>query len=222
MAQVQLDNYSGHEETSQDSLTEVDESRPPDPSLILSMETRATDPSLNISSPRAPECLSPAQDQTRATDPSLDISSPRAPEEEDDEEENSIPQHEFDVKKTQGKLGKMKGVAREKVSLMIGNHIFRRRRQLKNGSVIFTCNGCEAMAPKTYLSAIARIIEDGTYELVEWPRLKDHRCWADGSQAHHRKALDEMLSKVTQDPTRSAQSVYEEVRNSFTQNMEAS
>ena len=103
MAQVQLDNYSGHEETSQDSLTEVDEFRPPDPSLILSMETRATDPSLNISSPRAPECLSPAQDQTRATDPSLDISSPRAPEEEDDEEENSIPQHEFDVKKTQGK-----------------------------------------------------------------------------------------------------------------------
>ena len=169
MAQVQLDNYSGHEETSQDSLTEVDESRPPDPSLILSMETRATDPSLNISSPRAPECLSPAQDQTRATDPSLDISSPRAPEEEDDVEENSIPQHEFEVKKTQGKLGKMKGVTREKVSLMIGNHIFRRRRQLKNGSVIFTCNGCEAMAPKTYLSAIARIIEDGTYQLVEWP-----------------------------------------------------
>ena len=51
--------------------------------------------------------------------------------------------------------------------------------------------------------------------------MKDHRCWADGSQALHRKAIDEMLSKVTQDPTRSAQSVYEEVRNSFTQNMEA-
>ena len=92
----------------------------------------------------------------------------------------------------------MKGVTRETVSLMIGNHIFRKRRQLKNGSVIFTCNG----PPKTYLSAIARIIEDGTYELVEWPRLKDHRCWADGSQALHRKAMDEMLSKVTQDPTR--------------------
>ena len=81
MAQVQLDNYSGHEETSQDSLTEleetsqdslteVDESRPPDPSLILSMETRAT----------APECLPPARDQSRATDPSLNISPPRAPE----------------------------------------------------------------------------------------------------------------------------------------------
>ena len=54
MAQVQLDNHSGstHEETSQDSLTEVDESRPPNPSLILSpqkaMETRATDPSVNL------------------------------------------------------------------------------------------------------------------------------------------------------------------------------
>ena len=61
MAQLQFDNYSGHEETSQDSLTEVDESIPHDPSLILYMETRATDPSLNISSPRAAECLSPAQ-----------------------------------------------------------------------------------------------------------------------------------------------------------------
>ena len=81
MAQVQLDNYSGskHEETSQDSLTEVDESRPPNPSLILSpqkaMETRATDPSVNLSSPRAPECLSPAQDNEQ---PSLFLSPQRS------------------------------------------------------------------------------------------------------------------------------------------------
>ena len=77
MAQVQLDNYSGskHEETSQDSLTEVDESRPPDPSLIFSMDARATDPSLNISSPRAPECLSPAQDNEQ---PSLFLSPQRS------------------------------------------------------------------------------------------------------------------------------------------------
>ena len=113
----------------------------------------------------------------------------------------------------------MKGVTREKVLLTIGNNIFRKRRQLKNGSVIFTCNGCEGMAPKKYLSAITRIKEDGTYELVEWPRMKDHSCWADGNQALTRKAKDEMLSKVTQDPTRSALSVYEEVRNSFTENM---
>ena len=137
------------------------------------METRATDPSVNLSSPRAPECLSPAQDNEQ---PSLSLSELER-EELEDEEEDSIPQHEFDVKITQGKFGKMKGVTREKVSLMIGNHIFRKRRQLKNGSVIFTCNGCEAMAPKTYLSAIARIIEDGTYQLVEWPRLKERPDW---------------------------------------------
>ena len=52
-------------------------------------------------------------------------------------------------------------------SLIIGNYIFRRRRQLKDGSIITSCNGCEAQAPKTYLSAIALITEDGTYELVE-------------------------------------------------------
>ena len=106
MAQVQLDNYSGskHEETSQDSLTEVDESRPPDPSLIFSMDARATDPSLNISPPRAPECLSPAQDNEQ---PSLSLSELEC-EELEDEEEDSIPQHEFDVKITQGKFGKMK------------------------------------------------------------------------------------------------------------------
>ena len=108
MAQIQLDNHSGstHEETSQDSLTEVDESRPPNPSLILSpqkaMETRATDPSVNLSSPRAPECLSPAQDNEQ---PSLSLSEC---EELEDEEEDSIPQHEFDVRITQGKFGKMK------------------------------------------------------------------------------------------------------------------
>ena len=139
--------------------------------LTPSSQSRATDPSLNISPPRAPECLSPAQDNEQ---PSLSLSELEC-EELEDEEEDSIPQHEFDVKITQGKFGKMKGVTRETVSLMIGNHIFRKRRQLKNGSVIFTCNG----PPKTYLSAIARIIEDGTYQLVEWPRLKDHRCWAD-------------------------------------------
>ena len=110
MAQIQLDNHSGstHEETSQDSLTEVDESRPPNPSLILSpqkaMETRATDPSVNLSSPRAPECLSPAQDNEQ---PSLSLSELEC-EELEDEEEDSIPQHEFDVRITQGKFGKMK------------------------------------------------------------------------------------------------------------------
>ena len=73
----------------------------------------------------------------------------------------------------------------------------------------------------TYLSAIATITEDGTYELVEWPRSNDHSCWADGQQVLIRKAREEMLSKVEQNPLRSAIQIYEEVRNSFTQNMQS-
>ena len=72
--------------------------------------------------------------------------------------------------------------------------------------IIFTWNSCEAMAPRKYLSAIARITKDATYQLVEWPCLKDHSCWADETQFLHRKARDEMLSQVSEDPTRSAQS----------------
>ena len=143
------------------------------------------------------------------------------PEEEDEEEEEGIPEHEFEIKTTEGKFGKMKGVAREKVSLLLGNYIFHKRRQLKNGSIIFSCNGCEAQVPKLYLSAIARITEEGTYELVEWPRSKDHSCWADGHQVLIRKAREEMISKVEQYPSRSTVQIYEEVRNSFTHNMES-
>ena len=101
--------------------------------------------------------------------------------EDNDEEEDSIPEHHFDVKTTEGKTGSKKGVIREKVSLVIGNHIFRKRRTA-NGSVFFSCNGCETSCNK-YLSAIAKMKEDGTYQLIEWPRLNDHSCWADGNQA---------------------------------------
>ena len=59
-------------------------------------------------------------------------------EELEDEEEDCIPEHEFIIKSTEGKFGKMKGVTRVMVSLLIGNNIFRKRRQLKNGSIIFT------------------------------------------------------------------------------------
>ena len=181
---------------------------PPDPSCSMSLKTDDEQPI----SPSLPQLVHSEE---------LECEDLEDEEDEDGEEEDSIPEHEFVIKTTEGKFGRMKGVAREKVSLTIGNNIFRKRRQIKNGSIIFTCNGCEAMAPKKYLSAITRITEDGTYELIEWPRLDDHSCWADGNQALHRKARDEMLSKVTQDPTRSAQLVYEEVRNSFTENMES-
>ena len=80
-------------------------------------------------------------------------------EAEDDEEDGSIPEHHFEIKTMEGKTGKMKGVIREKVSLMIGNSLFRKRRTV-NGSVFFSCNTCET-SYNTHLSAIAKIKEDG-------------------------------------------------------------
>ena len=105
--------------------------------------------------------------------PSISLSPPQAQdlECEEEEEEDGIPEHEFEIKTTEGKTGKMKGVSRVKVSLVIGNHIFRKRKIEKNGLVQFSCNGCETRVPRKYLSANARIKEDGTYELVEWPRM---------------------------------------------------
>ena len=138
--------------------------------------------------------------------------------EDDEEEENSVPDHHLDITTSERKSGKMKGVTREKVSLTIGNYLFRKRRVAADGGVFFSCNGCETQASK-YLSAIAKIKEDGSYELIEWPRLKDHSCWADGYQALVKKARRTMIFEVSQDPSRSVNQIYEEVRNSITQTM---
>ena len=105
------------------------------------------------------------------------------------------------------------------MTLVIGNHVLRKRRTA-NGSAFFSCNGCERSCNK-YLSAIAKIKEDGTYELIEWPCMKDHACWADGNQALIKKARNEMFEKISQDPSRSINQIYEEVRNSITQTMES-
>ena len=42
---------------------------------------------------------------------------------EDDEEQGSIPEDHFEIKTTEGKSRKMKGVTRERMSLMIGKQI---------------------------------------------------------------------------------------------------
>ena len=154
---------------------------PPDPSCSMSLRTDDEQPI----SPSLPQLVHSEELECE------DLEDEE--EDEDGEEEDSIPEHEFDIKTTEGKFGKMKGVTREKVSLLLGNYIFCKRRQLKNGSIIFSCNGCEAQVPKLYLSAIARITEEGAYELVEWPQSKDHSCWADGHQVLIRKAREEMM-----------------------------
>ena len=80
-------------------------------------------------------------------------------EAEDDEDEYSIPDHHFDIKTSEGKVGKMKGVIRERVSLIIQSHVFRKRRQTANGAEFVSCTGCEKKASK-HLSAVAKIKEE--------------------------------------------------------------
>ena len=182
---------------------------------------------LNLGSSDSPSCSSTLLvDDTRTPEdsslsqPSLSSAPSELFEEaEDDEEDGSIPEHHFEIKTTEGKTGKMKGVIREKVSLMIGNSLFRKRRTV-NGSVFFSCNTCET-SYNTHLSAIAKIKEDGAYELIEWPRSRDHACWSDGNQALIRQARTEMFTKITENPSRSILQIYEEVRNSITQSMDS-
>ena len=83
----------------------------------------------------------------------------------------------------------MKGVTREKVSLTIGNYLFRKRRVAADGGVFFSCNGCETQASK-YLSAIAKIKEDGSYELIEWPRSLLLGRWVPSTSSKGQKSDD--------------------------------
>ena len=218
MAQQQLNEprppQSEEDSFDKTSQTELDETRPPDP-------THSEQPPLSLPSAQEQASLSlpPGSPGSEENTPDIDqhslsLSPPQAQEE-------GIPDHEFDIKITEGKSGRMKGVTRQKVSLIIGNHIFRKRRVEKSGLVSFTCNGCETSIPKRYISAFARVNEDGSYELVEWPRMEDHTCWADINKARIRKARNEMFEKVQQHPSKSCLQIYEEVRNSFTQDMDS-
>ena len=149
-----------------------------------------------------------------------EVVSPDSPSPSLTQENEAIPDHYFEVNVIKGKTGAMKGKTRETVSLLIGNHIFRKKNTLKDGTIRFSCNGCEKLKPAKYLSAFASINENGNYELQEWPHSEDHRCWVDGTEALVRQARQEMFKKVDQDPSRSINKIYEEVRVSFTGNLD--
>ena len=85
----------------------------------------------------------------------------------------------------------MKGKKRETVTLQLGNYNFRKRFVLKNGNIHFTCTGCEGLLPK------AKVNEEGKYELLYWPRSKDHSCWADQTDALIAKARREMYVQLS-------------------------
>ena len=84
------------------------------------------------------------------------------------------PEARFDVKVTTGKFGKMKGKERRQVTLVLGNNVFRYRRTLDSGKLVFSCRECEKHG--TYLSAFAEKIENDEYKLIEAPSAEDHSC----------------------------------------------
>ena len=156
------------------------------------------------------ECLHPSNvaetEQVEESEfPSLN------PEEEEDEE--PMPDHNFEVKTVVGKYGKAKGVPRESVKLYLGNYTFRKRT-----GAVFSCSGCEKLG--RYLSAIAEV-EGEEYHLVSWPRTEDHICWTSGYAEIIQKARDEMNSLVLTDPTRSLVDIYETVRSNCTEDMDS-
>ena len=147
---------------------------------------------------------------TRPDDPDDD----EAKSDSDDESEATLPDHEFDIKETIIKSGKKKGT---RVSLSIGNYMFRRRRELQSGRVTFSCNECETEGK--FISATAEVV-DGQYRLVEAPKPEEHCCWASGNALLIKQARSMMYQKVEEDPTRSVLEIYEDVRSIFTEGMD--
>ena len=103
---------------------------------------------------------------------------------------------------------------------MIGCHTFKRRSAMKNGNLVFSCNGCEKQ--NVYLSAVAAVEDEeaGQFKLIRAPDTKDHVCWITGGpNTIQRKAKKDMCDAVLKDPTRSLQEIYESVRYCYTKDM---
>ena len=115
----------------------------------------------------------------------------------DDEEDDVIPQHYFEVKNTVVKSGAKKGQSSVKVSLVIGNNTFRKRKEL-NGRATFSCNLCES--EKRFVSATAEVV-DGQYYLKDSPKPEDHVCWASGQDISIKAARTMMYKMIEEDPT---------------------
>ena len=137
---------------------------------------------------------------------------PTHPSPEESDVEEDLPEPVFDV--TQNKGGK------KKISLIIGCHIFKRRKVQKNGNLTFTCNGCEKEG--LYLSAVVGVEDEEAdkYFVIRDPGMKDHKCWASSYQVDIRAAKSQMYEMVAKEPTRSLLEIYEVVRQKYTAQMD--
>ena len=127
----------------------------------------------------------------------------------------------FEIRNHLIKSGPKKGETVKKILLIIGQRIFKKRRTLKNGNLVFTCNSCQKIGD--YVSAIVAVEDEETdqYSVIRAPVDKDHKCWVTGNEADIKLAKLEMCEMVLEDPTRGLQDIYETVRCKFSERMDA-
>ena len=119
------------------------------------------------------------------------------------------PEAVFEIFEVTVKTGRNKGKAVKRISLVLGNHVFKRNKKFANGKIIFTCNGCEKQGH--YLSAVVGTEAD-KYYLIRAPHITQHTCWISSNHLAIRKAKEEMYEMVLKEPTRGLQEIYEVVR----------
>ena len=139
-----------HELRPPDDFSSLEESQDVLQQKIPSSSFTTDVPQLEVSSVSPPLSLTPDL-------PQLEEVSPVSPSHSLTPEDETIPDHSFETKIIKGKLGSMKGKTREIVSLILGNHIFRKRNSFKNGTIRFSCNGCEKLKLIKHLYAVASL-----------------------------------------------------------------
>ena len=115
------------------------------------------------------------------------------------------PEAVFEISEVTVKTGRNKGKAVKRISLVLGNHVFKRNKKLANGKIIFTCNGCEKQGH--YLSAVVGTEDEEAdkYYLIRAPHITQHTCWISSNHLAIRKAKEEMYEMVLKEPTRGIQ-----------------
>ena len=128
---------------------------------------------------------------------------------------------EFQITMKTVKTGPKKGNVEKKITLVIGDHFFKRSKKFADGKMVFTCNGCQKEG--VYLSAVAGMENEDAdeYYLIRAPQIQDHKCWVSGNTKVIKEAKDLMYQMVLKEPTRSLQEIYEVVRQQFTANMDS-
>ena len=133
-------------------------------------------------------------------------------------EDGPLPEHSFQFRETIGRLGSKRGVPSTKVSLFIGNRVYKRSRTIgKSGLTCFSCNGCQKQGK--YLSAIAREVGN-EYILERAPLEKNHVCLPIKHVVDVKMAMKLINEKTLGEPNRSIREIYDEVKDSYVESME--